>query len=323
MTFPITLCFMVRQNGLTFFTPSGQICLDGNSDALSKILSRCDGHTHIDEIVAHANTLGLESSSVLAALNELEALGIVADSATASLQAVRFWNNPSLWFQPTSEEEINGLLAQRAKQCVAEGGVFSISLDDDVLFGLPQRRKSHRAFGNRPLTARELNCVVAASYGTMHRAIATDGGPLPTRTVGSAGAMYPLGLFVGIFQDGGSIPKGIYRLDEKATSLVYLNANADSLYSTFGLDYIEGMPYLGLIFVCRPMLASQKYSNRAILFSILEAGHASQNAQLEATRLQLASLECGGLNETGCSQLLGLDWPREFPATTMLIGAMR
>jgi len=168
---------------------------------------------------------------------------------------------------------------------------------DDLL----ARRRSERAAVQRPIDLRDLATLLAASYAARPR-----GGEL-RRPVPSAGALYPLELYVIALAVTGLAP-GVYHYDPFRHRLALVRpAPFDGVRKAL-VD--PGLADLASAFVVVTSVfwrSRLKYGLRGYRFALLEAGHLGQNAVLAAVDLDLVALPLGGFHDRLLDELVGAD----------------
>lgn len=174
---------------------------------------------------------------------------------------------------------------------------------DDVL----TTRRSARAFGSRPVSLAELAKVLHMSYGVT-RDDDGSGAARPLRISPSAGALYPLELFLYAARVDG-LTAGLYHFDAE-------NGDLDALALAPHADRPAGLvvqPDLAdsaaaTLFVAAVFFRSTfKYGDRGYRFVLLEAGHLVQNAILTAAALGLEAASIGGYFDRDVDRYLGFD----------------
>jgi len=121
------------------------------------------------------------------------------------------------------------------------------------------------------------------------------------RTAPSAGATYPLELFVvtsdGLFQ---YLPAK-HSLEKLADQ----DLRPALASAAWGQEFIEAAP-LTLVFAAQFPRTTKRYGQRGIRYVYMEAGHAAQNAHLQAEALGLGSVAVGAFDDTSVSKVLSL-----------------
>lgn len=154
-------------------------------------------------------------------------------------------------------------------------------------------RRSVRNFLSQPLTMEQIGQLTWAAQGQDARS--------GYRTVPSAGATYPLELFVvtadGIFA---------YLLAKHALEkLIGRDIRAALAAAAWGQGFIEEAP-LTLVFAAQFPRTTGRYGQRGIRYVYMEAGHAAQNVHLQAEALGLGSVAIGAFDDASVSEVLSL-----------------
>lgn len=172
------------------------------------------------------------------------------------------------------------------------------------------RRRSVREFRRRPLTQRELSQLLWAAQGV------TDAEGL--RTAPSAGALYPLELYV-------ATGEGLFHYEPRKHQL-HGRAERDlrtALYrAALEQECVRDAPAV-FIFVAVYERTIRKYgASRSPRYVHMEAGHAAQNLLLEAVALGLGGVPVGAFDDVGVQKALGLP-PEEKPVYLVPVGEAR
>jgi SagB-type dehydrogenase family enzyme len=127
------------------------------------------------------------------------------------------------------------------------------------------------------------------------------------RTAPSAGARYPLRLYV-------ALPEGLYLYQPRGH--VLLRKSARDLRKSLWKDvytrpWLADAPAIFLI-AADPRRSAEKYGKKALRFVHIEVGHAGQNLLLEATALGLHGVGVGAFHEARCKKTLGLPEAQEL-----------
>lgn len=132
---------------------------------------------------------------------------------------------------------------------------------------------------------------------------AADGG----RTAPSAGALYPLELFVAAGRVE-CLPPGVYRYMPAEHSIrLHLAGNRRRALSEAALA--QSAVHDGAAVLVIPALYARtaaKYGMRAERYVHMEAGHAAQNVYLQATSLALGTVVVGAFEDDRVGEVLGL-----------------
>ena len=154
-------------------------------------------------------------------------------------------------------------------------------------------RRSVRSYIDEPLTTEVIGQLLWAGQGT------TDGEG--HRTAPSAGALYPLELYVVTDSELMHYIADGHRIEvrEDSTSLAALGDSA------FGQDFVSTAPAV-MVIAGVAERTEEKYGALARDLVNREAGHAAQNILLQAVALDLAAVPVGGFDPAAVSRLLAL-----------------
>lgn len=159
------------------------------------------------------------------------------------------------------------------------------------------RRRSVRAFGAEPLTSAELAQLLWSAQGVT--------GPDGSRSAPSAGALYPLELYV-VTGDVTGLEPGVYRYQPGRHSLVEVGTgDARSVLADAAArqEWLAEAPVTIAIGAVEDR-TSRKYGERAGRYVAIEAGHAAQALALQAVALGLGSTMVGAFDDDEVRRLL-------------------
>lgn len=191
------------------------------------------------------------------------------------------------------------------------GGRGASSAMDAALIRLPQprldsatsveealaARRSQRSFSNKPVTLDELSQLLWAAQGITHSR--------GLRTAPSAGALYPLELYV-VAGSVSALSAGTYRYEPDGHHLVQVakgDQRAELAAAALGQAPIRKGPVVVAI-VADYRKTTIKYGERGIRYVHLEAGHAAQNICLQAEALGLGAVVIGAFSDKDVATLL-------------------
>ena len=127
------------------------------------------------------------------------------------------------------------------------------------------------------------------------------------RTAPSAGALYPLDLYVAAGEVEG-LARGLYRyLPDRHSLAVERSGDLREALAVaaLGQSWIAEAP-VAFIIVGVPERAERRYGPRAVRYTILEAGHAAQNLSLQAVALELGTTVVGAFADRELRRTLEL-----------------
>jgi SagB-type dehydrogenase family enzyme len=169
-----------------------------------------------------------------------------------------------------------------------------VSIEQSLL-----QRRSIRSYTGEPLTLQELAQFLWAAQGI------TD--PRGFRTTPSAGALYPLELYV-VVGDVQDLTPGVYRYEPPEHQLVRTMAG-DARVELADAALAQGCIKEGAITIVLTAVyerTTRKYGDRGIRYVHMEAGHAAQNLCLQATALNLGAVTIGAFYDEEVAELLHL-----------------
>ncbi len=170
-------------------------------------------------------------------------------------------------------------------------------------------RRSKRAYASAPVELAEAGQLLWAAQGIT--------GPEEQRTAPSAGALYPLELYLSATKVDGLAP-GLYRYHPEAHELALHAAGDRRRDLTAAADDQDCVRFSACVILLAAATerTAVKYGQRAAKFICLEAGHAAENACLQATALGLGVCEVGAFDPEAVKGLFHL--PAEEEAIYML-----
>jgi SagB-type dehydrogenase family enzyme len=156
-----------------------------------------------------------------------------------------------------------------------------------------EQRRSQRTFRPGPLPIATIGQLLWAGQGIT----SADG----KRAAPSAGALYPLELFVVTPTEVMHyLPEG-HRVEIRAGPDLRPELKA----AAFGQHHVGAAPAV-IVVAAAPGRTRRKYGARAEVFVEREAGHAAQNILLQATARGLAAVPVGSLNPSQAAATLAL-----------------
>ena len=170
-------------------------------------------------------------------------------------------------------------------------------------------RRSRRNFLPKSLTLGQISQLAWAAQGQDESS--------KYRTTPSAGATYPLELFV-ITDEGMFLYLPAKHALEKLTDQDLRSPLASAAW---GQEFIQAAP-LTLLFAAEFTRTTGHYGKRGVRYVYMEAGHAAQNIHLQAEALGLGSVAVGAFDDVAVSKVLSLPQNLE-PLYMVAIGYYR
>ena len=169
-----------------------------------------------------------------------------------------------------------------------------VSIEQSLL-----QRRSIRSYTGEPLTLQEVSQLLWAAQGI------TDSRGF--RTAPSAGALYPLEIYV-VAGDVKGLTSGVYRYEPNEHRLVRTmdgDRRIELADAALGQSCVkEG----AIVFVLTAIYGrtTSKYGDRGIRYVHMEVGHAAQNLCLQATAMGLGTVTIGAFLDEQVTELLNL-----------------
>jgi SagB-type dehydrogenase family enzyme len=173
-------------------------------------------------------------------------------------------------------------------------------------------RRSIREYKGGALTLKEVGQLLWAAQGI------TD--PSGKRTAPSAGALYPLEIYVVVGNVEG-VDAGVYKYRPEPHDLVKVldgDRRKDLTRVALNQSYIsEGA--IDIVITAVYERVTRKYGERGVTYTHLEAGHAAQNICLQVVALNLGTVTIGAFEDDGVKKVLELPTDEE-PLYIMPVG---
>ncbi|MFA4902098.1 MAG: SagB/ThcOx family dehydrogenase [Desulfobaccales bacterium] len=177
-----------------------------------------------------------------------------------------------------------------------------------------QARRTVRHFATRPLDLAQLSQLLWEADG------ASD--PQGHRTSPSAGATYPLNLYVVAGERGvANLPAGTYHYEIAAQALAPLargDLRAVVARACLNQAWMTAAPVL-IVITGEYRRCTARYGQRGIRYTHMEAGNVSQNLFLAAESLGLGAGIVGAFEDKALAQVLKLP-PAHEPLLVMPVG---
>jgi len=174
-------------------------------------------------------------------------------------------------------------------------------------------RRSVRAYsGEDPLVIEEVSQLLWAAQGIT--------APWGGRTAPSAGALYPLELYV-VIGDVEGFDNGVYRYRPDEHELEKVrdgDVRAELADAALGQESIRDAA-IDIVFTAVYARTTVKYRERGIRYVQMEAGHAAQNVYLQAVALDLGTVTVGAFIDSDVKAIMNLEEPEE-PLYIMPVG---
>jgi len=176
------------------------------------------------------------------------------------------------------------------------------------------KRRSTREFRPGALTLPEVSQLLWAAQGIT----SLEG----FRTAPSAGALYPLELFlvVGVVE---SLSAGVYRYvprDHRLELVAKGDLRAPLSSAALGQECVKAGAAV-LVFAAVYERTKVKYGERGIRYVHMEVGHAAQNVALQAAAMDLGAVTVGAFDDAAVGKLLSME-KSEHPLYLLPLGRL-
>lgn len=224
-----------------------------------------------------------------------------------------------------SEDEVQSSM-QASYDVLPYGGLPAERLPPDrvpteqSLLTLLARRASSGAALSGPVALEQLATILQYSYGVT-RSSEQTGYAVPFRAVPSAGALYPLDLYVAA-RDVTGLPGALYHFDPHARSLTRLGGaeRCEAVAQSFVQKDVSGQAAVLLLMGATFARSTFKYGARGYRFTLIEAGHVAQNACLVSAAFGLGSRCLGGFMDRDLDRALDFNGLTQSAVYAVAIG---
>lgn len=185
-----------------------------------------------------------------------------------------------------------------------------------------RRRRSARDFADSPLTIDELSQILSLTYGVTGAFEVADDAVQLLRAAPSAGALYPIELYV-IVQRVTDLQPGVYHYNVPDHALERMPDPPDLTTGIRTLGYYEQTLAGASVLVVLTAVFERttfKYGDRGYRFALLDAGHVAQNLLLVAATTSLGAVPIGGFRDDQLSELVGADGVNEAAVYVIAVG---
>jgi SagB-type dehydrogenase family enzyme len=178
-----------------------------------------------------------------------------------------------------------------------------------------RKRRSIRDYADEPLTLSDVSQLLWAAQGIS--------GPSGERTAASAGALYPLEVYLVVGNVNG-IPAGVYRYQPRRHALAGMVAGdrrAKLAAAALSQNFIEEAA-VDVVIAAVYERTTGTYGRRGEIYVHEEVGHAGQNIHLQAVSLGLGTVVVGAFDDDKVKKILNMP-PNERPFYIMPVGRIK
>lgn len=174
-------------------------------------------------------------------------------------------------------------------------------------------RRSIRAYGKEKIEEKDISQLLWAAQGITDKARGL-------RTAPSAGALYPLEIYVAISMVEG-MEAGLYKYNPADHSLILKKSGdirEDLYYVSLRQNSVKDAAAV-IIYCAVFERTSSRYKDKAEQYVFIETGHSAQNVYLQAEALNLGTVAMGAIDNEGVKKALELP-DEEDPVYLMPVG---
>lgn len=176
-----------------------------------------------------------------------------------------------------------------------------------------RERKSIRRYQEKSLTLSQLSQLLWSAQGMTRKNY---------RTVPSAGALYPLEIFILVAPKGvDALKEGIYQYKSMTHSLLLIKEGdfrRELYYACLWQEFINEVP-ISIVVTGDYSRTCNRYGERGKRYVHMEVGHVGQNISLQALTIGLGTVMVGAFNDKEVSRILSLD-PNLSPLYVIPVG---
>ncbi len=225
------------------------------------------------------------------------------DKANAELKRLRIE-------QDEAKARLSETKAEMDKVKAEVAGVRAASLEE-----LLRQRRSVRDYADAPLTKDEVMKLLWAGQGITS--------PVDFRTAPSAGALYPLELYL-VAGNVDNLAPGVYKykpVEDALTLVKEGDVRASLAVASLGQGSVADGA-VDIVIAAVYERTKIKYGARGERFVHIEVGHAAQNICLQATALNLGLVTVGAFDDASVAKIIGMS-PDEAPLYVMPVGRIK
>lgn len=180
------------------------------------------------------------------------------------------------------------------------------------------KRRSRREFNGNAISIKKLSRLLYFSCGISNKDKNWDES---RRTYPSAGARYPLEVYIVVFNVENMKP-GIYHYNVKEHTLELIKKGSFKRIFIKITNYQNWIKNASVLILISAVFrrTTIKYKNRGYRYVLFEAGHMAQNFYLEAENLNLKCCAIGGFLDDEVNELLELDGVNECIIYILAVG---
>jgi len=312
---PVTISFGKKtKKGISFVNLNDIVNINASAELRRNIIDivyLCNGYRSLDDIKKLLPKI--PKSRFARIISILKKSRIIFDSRELFLLFHEYSRVPLTVAHDLGTKDIAKLKKQEEQKFKIGGKRIPLQKTSGHILNLIKKRKSTRWFKDIPISFDHLSGLLQSMYSVTE----------DFKAVPSAGAFYPLKIYVFLLRDIDPIKKGVYLYDHYKSELIKIKekglASSQMTSMLIGSKLIKNAS----LFIC---VASDfksttlKYSNRGYRHIFLESGHVAQNAYLYCAEKNLGVVEYGGFNDVELAHYLDLTFPQQAVNTALMVG---
>lgn len=308
-----------------FFTPGGEIKINGCNKMIKVLLSLCNGYNLLDFVEKKLEGK-FSRKDIKKLIDVLFEHLILVDSNRIFQILYAYSKNPMPFFESLNQEETHNLISDKGHLLPIGSHYFKAQFKKTGILKIMDLRCSTRDFSKESVSEEIILSLVWSAYGQQTKRRNNECNFLErTFTVPSGGALYPLSIYVILFKRCGSMVSGVY-LWHKEENLLELIKRGNFLLVAERV--IDGIPSLrnaaGVVCVVADFERSaKKYGNKSYNLIQQEAGHVMQNIALFCAEKNIGFVEIGGYHDKKLAEFLKLRFPSHAPLIVSAFGKKR
>ena len=191
-------------------------------------------------------------------------------------------------------------------------------ISEDFFIDLISKRRSIREYTDEPLSLEQLSFILYSASSISGERMGQK-----LRTYPSAGAKYPIDIYVAVF-NAENLEKGLYKYNDTKFQLELLSKGdfREELYEIcIEQEFIKKASVL-IILVARSLRSTYRYGERGIRYVLMDASYISSNIYLSSTYLNLGSCAIGAFADKGFKNFLNIKGEETFVVLAHSIGTI-
>ena len=198
------------------------------------------------------------------------------------------------------------------------GRASAVSLRDAIT-----TRRTQRAFDQAPLPFATLAELLSLTNGVTAQITTAGGFVRQLRAAPSAGALYPIEIYLGVRQVDG-LAAGLYHFAPREAVLERLSDGDPTATLAGACHYHDSLRQAAVVVVLAAVLerTKRKYGERGYRYALIEAGHVAQNLCLVSTALGLGCMNVCGFYDDKLNDLFELDGVEETALYVAYVGGL-